>query len=355
MNKLSVAEMHQRYPHDWDDWSWPRSTLPFNDAVATANELHLQDDPLTYLEGIRESDYHRAIAINRTLLFLPPEKVIENFGSDVALWLSSSSIIDGDNKAINQALHDISGYDMDDFEIARGWVWRHGYKRASIKREIALYGLMQAVKGDALQSVDLDRVLIESARPEVTLSQKRLADYALVAVASDDYNNYYDGGRVGTWTETDGKDICYPVWIDTPTGFALTYRGAPNAIGALSTPSEHDVMIHQIQGVNGKRIDHTKPRYSDEFLGENVSARGLAPFDWQSVIIKVSEQIAAQQGAHHVAIQSGEHNVWTKLRGKDKVPHITIEQAQRNYDQPAQRLGYVQGETGDWYKNLAGI
>lgn len=347
MTKLSVAEMHQRYPHDWDDWSWPQGTPPFNDAVAMANELHLQDDPLTYLDDIREEDYHRAIAINRTLLFLPPEKVIENFGDDVALWLSSSSVLQGDNKAINQALQDMRGYNMADFEIAKGWVWRHGHKRASTKREIALYSLMQAVKGDALQSVDLDRALIESARPEVTLSQKRLADYALVAIASDDYNSYYDGGRVWTWAQTDGKEVCYPVWIDAPTGFALTYRGIPNAIGALSTPSPHDVMIHQIQGVAGKKIDHAKPLYSKEFLGDSVSARGLAPLDWQSVIIKVSEQIATQQGAQRIAVQSATHNVWTKLRGNDKQPHITVEQAQRNYDQPAQRLGYVQDETGD--------
>lgn len=351
MNTLSVRELHQRYPHDWEDHSWSDAWGTFEEALSTAAELHRQDDPLAYLETIRKEDYGRSILIHRALLYLPPEVLYDYFGQEVASWVSIRSFISGDNDAINVVLRD-KGVDTDDLEAARLWAWHHYPYDATIRRELGLYGLMQDMRNRLPDAIDLPAILSECARPEVALSAKRLGDYAVTAIRPDEYNLWYSGGRVGEWAKDKEAPVHYPVWLDAPTGFALTYKGIPQAVGALAMSSENDMMIHQIQGVKGKRIDPTKQYFEEGYYHADVSARGLAPLDWRKAVVGIAEWIGRERGVERIAIEAGAHNAWTKKRGNDDEPHLTVEEAEKSYDATARRLGYHQAEHGDWYKNL---
>lgn len=214
---------------------------------------------------------------------------------------------------------------------------------------------MQAVKADALENIDLPDLLIANAKEGVTLDKKRLESYALEPIAADAYNSYYDGGRVHRWTKlSDMNEVIYPIWIDAPTGFALTYKGAPNAVTALSMPDTDEIMINQLQGVRGERVDLTKSIYDTTRVIGVVSSRGLAPLDWHGVMVGATEQLATNLDIPKTGIQAAANNVWTKKRGNDDEPHLSIETAERIYDKTAKLLGYAKNSDHDtnWHKPI---
>jgi len=351
----SLADLHARYPYDRDERYW-QGSRSLEEAIAIAGDLHLQPDPLTYLDAIREQDHGHAIAVNDALLFLPPEAVIENFGEEVGLWTSLASSISGDNKAINAVLAEKYAYDLDDLEIARGWVWRHGFS-ASPKQTLAQYGLMQSMKQDVLARVDLSRIVYESAKDGIKLSESRIADYTIEPIEVERYNSYYDGGQVKGWDLDRSKAIGYDSWLDAPTGFALMYKGVPNAMAGLAMSELDEVMVHQLQGVQRKRVDLTKSSYSDDFVIGTVSSRGLYPLDWQKTLVTVAEHIAIETGATRAGILAAKNNVWIRPRmPSDTEPHLPIDKAIQAYDEPARRLGYEKDSSDkkdNWHKRVA--
>jgi len=352
--KESFAELHARYPYDRDERAW-LAYGTFEDAIANAGDLHLQTDPMAYLENIRSSDYKRAADINRALLFLPPQVVIDSLGEEVALWASIASDISGYSDDMDATLEEKLGYSMKDIEIARGFNYRKQLMRESVPGVLAQYSLMQAVRSDAVANIDLPAILQDSAKEGIELSSSRVDDYALIPIEAENYNTYYDGGHIKGWDDDEEKGIGYSSWIDTPTGFALTYKGIPNAIAGLAMHSTDTVMIHQLQGVKANRIDPSKSVYSKERVLGKISSRGLMPLDWQKVMVQTAEQVTRTLDIPKAGILASENNVWTKKRFRtDTVPHITLEQAANAYDKPAERLGYVRDKTkqNNWKKQL---
>jgi hypothetical protein len=354
MMKESVADLHARHPYDKDERYWDHY-LSLDEAIAAAGDLHTQDDPLTYLDTLKESDSRRAHAINKALLFLPPQVVIDSLGDEIGLWTSLSTSLQRENDAINSALHDSRGYNITDLEIARGWNWRKSSFSSSVKPILAQYGLMQAMRDGITEQVDLPAILQNSAKPGIVLSASRIDDYSTIPIEADEYNSYYDGGSVKGWGEDEDKKIKYTSWIDTPTGFALTYKGAPNAMAGLAMNGLSEIMIHQLQGVQARKIDPTKSYYSGERIVGKVSSRGLMPIDWQKVMVAINEQVAQSMDLPRVGIQAAKNNVWTKKRlPRDEEPHLPIDRAIKAYDEPAERLGYARDidKREDWHKEL---
>ena len=351
----SVGELYQEHPFDYEERYWG-SPVSLNTSIGYAEKLHLQDDPLSHLEQMREDNRSKALAVDRALLSLPPEVVIDEFGRDVALWATLNASISGDNDAMKAAMREKLGIDTDYLETAHIWVWKQRYVDSfSTRQVIAQYEAMEAMRGGAIAAVDLPELLAQSARPGVKLSDARLADYSL-APAEADFNNYYCGGSIKGWGEDEARQIGYNSWLDAPTGFTLLYRGLPNALGGLALSQLDELMAYQIQGVKAYRFDPTTSRYSENRVVGSVAARGLAPLDWQKLMIGITEAIATQMNLSKVAIQAAHNNVWTKeFLASDVEPHLPIERAVKAYDEPAQRMGYVQdtGEFGkNWHKTL---
>jgi hypothetical protein len=142
--------------------------------------------------------------------------------------------------------------------------------------------------------------------------------------------------------------IEYDIWLDSPNGFALTYKGTLNAVVGISVAENDELMVSQIQGAKAYRPSKEK---KDR---ERLHARGLMPLDWQKLMINISEELARQLNLKSMGIQSAENNQWIKTALKDgeRDVHLSKDAARRAYDEPAKRFGYVLGEDGNWHKPL---
>src|SRR5664279_4164752 len=250
---LSVAELHAAHPYDPDERCWSSIDVPFDAAARLAGEVHLQDDPVAYLDDLMEKDYKAAITINRSLLFLPPKVVFESLGEEVAVWSALNAPGTGDNDGLKAVLRDDAGYNLDDLEKARLWAWQKEHNSLG-KGILAQYRLMQDMKHGLLDQVDVLELLVKSAQPGVELSQQRLSQYELIPLETEEQ----DGERVKDWYQEISDRLAYFLWLDAPTGYALTYKGLPNAMGGIAMRGLSELMLHQLQGVQAKTIDRTK-------------------------------------------------------------------------------------------------
>ncbi len=350
-NKPSVPELFRQYPPDPDNIPWYiRNDI--DQAVDATAEIHVQADPIDYLEDLREQDYKLATLARRALFMLPPEVITEQLGTDIALWAVLTEATTREADKLKKNLENQHGYHLGRLESARLWSWQRGRFLDSVKQILADYRLTETVHGGILSDIDLPEILQNSAKSDVPLSDKRIADYALIP-AEIEHERYSVEGYIADWRKYDSATVSHNSWLDTPSGFALTYRDTPQALLGAIMKGKDQIMIHQIQGVRPARVDRSKP-YLEQVTGR-VSARGLMPLDWQRVMVTTAEHIAQRMGLSAVGIRSGENNVWTKLHlPSDKEPHMTLEQAEHAYDTPAARLGYTRADDAprDWHKQL---
>lgn len=354
--KKPLAELYAQHPFNDDERWWP-ATLPLDDAIAAGSELHTLKDPLTYLDAMHQTDRSLHSALNFALLSLPPAAVADNFGEDIALWTSVASVVAGHNDEMNAYLLSAYGHSSEDLAIARGWQWRRGGYESSAKVTLAQYGLMRAMRSELCSDLDVPALIQSAAKPGVTLSPTRIDDYSLIPIEADPYNPCYDGGRVKGWHDDEVKQIAYQSWIDAPTGFALTYKGVPNAMAGVAMRGIDELMLYQIQGVQAKKIDPSKSRCSSDYIVGAVSSRGIAPLDWQKLIVSTTESMASSLGLTQTGIQAAANNVWAKPHlWNDTKPHLTVEQATKAYDEPAKRLGYAKrsdDKKNNWHKTIS--
>lgn len=349
--KPSVAELFQQYPVDPDDIPWYLSDK-IDEAIDAAGEVHTQADPIDYLEELKRKDYGRALLARRALFLLPPEVVAKQLGTDIAVWAALTESTAGEANKVKANLEAEYGYHLGRLESARLWSWQRGSYSDSVKQILTDYQLSQTLHSSVLEDLDLPDILQNSANPDVVLSDQRIADYALIPTEIQ-HDRFSVEGHIDGWEQFNNEKTSYDAWLDTPSGFALTYRDKPQAVVGLVMNSQDEATVHQLQGVRAKRIDRTRP-YKDQVVGR-VSARGLMPLDWQRTMMTATERIAQHMGLSAVNIQSGENNVWIKPHlWKDKEPHMTIEQATSAYDTPAARLGYTRTDDKlrNWRKKL---
>lgn len=260
----------------------------------------------------------------------------------------------GDNDGINKVLETRAGYNLEDLEVSRLWQWNQYYSSQG-KPISANYQLMQSIKNGALDKLDLPKLLQQNAKPNVTLSAKRLADYALMAVplGENAYNPSFKGGWTRDWARQIDDDTRYDVWLDAPIGFALMYKGLPNALAGVAMRGSDEIIIHQIQGIRGSKVDSTK-RFTDEYVIGQIKSRGLAPIDWKKLLVDATEQIGENAGLKRIGIQAAKNNVWCN-QPRSNAHHLPLEVGEATYDQTAKRLGFSQApddRRDNWHKGI---
>lgn len=347
----SVAELYAAHPFDHNERYWP-CQYSTGEAAAAANELHIQADPVAYLDGLLTSNPTQATMINRALTHLPAEVVYASYGADVAVWTVSNTGIDGLSKELDTVLED-AGYNLTDLSACQSWQYRkhHSMSGAAI---LAQYTLMQSIKHSLLPAINLPQIIAANAAPDVGLKPKHIDRYSLMPLETKRYNEYWDGGSVKGWDGPD-QDVIYEMWLDTPIGFTLLYKGLPNAIAGIAMHGDKELMIYQLQGVRGTVVDREQSVFSSDRYIRRTSSRGLCMLDWRKVIVHIAEEIGKVVQAEQVGIQAGKNNVWTKPRMKDPLPHLTFDEASRLYDHIARRMGFsktMQDTKGNWHKSL---
>lgn len=324
--------------------------------LVAAQGLDVAPDRLAYLDNLKDSDRDVSGNLARILGVLPPETVFRTYGEHVLAWAALNASPSVVRKRLSYMLGELAGYDEVLFEKARLWCWQRCSCCTKTDEILAQHNIMEALHGSALEQVDLPTLLEDSTRPNVVLSKKRIADYSLAPLRAEESFSFPEGREVN-WSQDIGP-LRYNIWLDAPTGFALMYRGAPQAVAAVAATPFHknELMIHQLQGVRPYILnpDKSAPGYGPDSITGRRSARGLAPLDWQAFLVNTAEAVAARLGMDSLAIQEGKQNYWIKPHD-GKPAHLKEEEAVRAYDEPAARLGFVRGEDGNWHRPIAAV
>jgi len=337
---LSLGELYKEpaileYTSRYVDLSGPNleDTLQDIGDIAHADN---EEDLLAYVEALPEDGrFSQRERMAHLIGSLPMGIVASNLGERTLAW----SYVNSDyrrRRTMGEHLEE-EGYDSTFFARSREQAYRDS-SNPSASDILAHYNTMEFMVGGGVERLDLGRALKESGKEGITLSEKRAADYEVALLHSD--SEFYDGNVVD-WKDRgklrDRQGVRYSIWLDTPTGFAVNYKGVPQFAVGVNAQGPDELQIRQLQRVFGKTFQPGEKYYSGI-----KPPRGLMPLDWEKLAVKLTAQLAYDMGMENVGIIAG-----------NKVPggkvSMSTEKAIEHYDVPAKRLGFAQGDNGNWH------
>lgn len=318
----------------------------FSNTEGSLEWLEAQHSKLDYLDALTDLNSEAACRTAYQLCEMEADIICERFGVETLVWTAANAnrmaFSNDAAKKYRNALEGIAGYDERLLERAYWWIGKHKTLLGG-RAVLGQYALEKALHSDISTSLDLPALLQVSAITGQPLSDKRIADYSLIPLKTSKNNSF---GYENDWGQREEGDRIYNIWLDAPAGFALAYKGLPQAIASMAVnPRCHDeVMIYQLQGVRPIR----KRENSSDSKG---SARGLAPLDWKKFLLRTTASLAREIGVLRVGVQASENNKYVKAKanGQSLLPHKT---AVRIYDEPAIELGFTRGDDDNWHASL---
>jgi len=189
--------------------------------------------------------------------------------------------------------------------------------------------LIERVMEGFTEEIDLPRLLRETVKEGITISEKRANDYSLTPLITD---SGFAQGSVKIWSGMYDNKL-FSIWLDSPVGIGLMYKGLPNAIVSFYAPKSNRIMIEQIQGVRPESLDSQR----------KFSSRGLMPLQWEKLLVKIVEELAVDQKFKEICVVSGDNQEWLGGRGRNSKKH---------YDDIAVTMNYCQRRDKNWYKEI---
>lgn len=301
-----------------------------------------------FFDSLHDKDLDMYRRLQGAVSCLPPKRILEHYGEDGLAYVAATAVQSRIQAKLIAATGKHLGYDTGLFQKARIWNWQTFYEKHGYGGNvITQYRLFDYLQTQSSQDIDLSTHLKQSAKPGLEISDARAADYSLLPVRSVD-STYVPSGRVHGWHGELKPGTHYDVWLDAPTGLMLTYKDEPQAIIGLSQHTNGSLFVNQLQGI---RLYKVKPGsiWDNDYVLGRKSARGLAPLDWQKLLLGIAAEVAQNNGMNNVVMQSGTNNKWTKPQRDSEEAHITVEQAERAYDQQAVRFGFTHdAPKDDW-------
>jgi hypothetical protein len=328
-----IVELYQKCPESLQALRY-FDCEPFSEYVRRLR----QDPPADFSLGSLDV-YKKGLDLSIVFAHLPPTVLHEELGESALFWTWVRFPYEGREKLL-KSLAKILGKDQALLKKCSkaAWTILDSNKASDVK---SILTDIDSVNNGFLQSVDLPSLLRTCANPGVTLSDKRVGDYALVPLNTE---KHYESGYEERWgRDVHDGDRVFAVYLDTPIAMGLMYKGRPNAVVSFLPQDGKTVMIYQLQGIQQRVID--TETFDDV---RRVSSRGLAVIDWQRVLVECVRQFAVHQGYDALGIRSGHNNSWTEEQYKDGTVHLPLEEAIARYDMVAERLGFTQREK-EWY------
>lgn len=350
---MSVPALRKLYEQDpglvqglETDW---RLSVPLDAMLTAADIATRQPDIVAHLDTLSDEDPSTLDEIRQLITSLPGDIVYDNYGEEVLAWAAANSTLQDREESHRNTLTTRANYDRDLFDKACKWCWHEGGFSRKGKDVLLQYKIMQVISNGQIESIDLKTYLQQAPRPGVELSDKRIADYGLIPLRTQRDFALPNGPAIGFgWHDRVEPTIRYDIFLDAPTGFALTYKGKPNAFVSVAASSQEELMIYQLQGVRADKVDPQIPPDHDGYVVGKASSRGLPPLDWQKLLIDITTDLAQSLGLKSVGIQSAENNEWAQPVDGDG-PLIDEATTIKAYDVPAQRLGFTKGRDRNWY------
>lgn len=314
---------------------------------------------------LKEDNYKEWYRVKSFFESIPPAQIIEEYGRDLLLWLA----LNKDSSAGVEPLAKALQVDPSLIVQAQTWCWQVQEERLvdeqpTGKYLLSQFKIMEYFESGGLDCIDATKLIKECTKEGAAISQKRANSYELEPLRSEGRGERCADGYASEWLEREViPEVVYSIWLDAPTGFILKYKGRPQSVvGVAARPDNGEPMVYQLQGVQGKKVDFSKKWEMHPEVGEVESkdyvigkacSRGLAPLDWQRLMISVTEEVTANLGQGSIWIQSGKNNKWANIRDNAEKWHLDKEVAKKTYDETAQRLGFTPDPAdGNWRKDL---
>ena len=305
-----------------------KSTVPL--VGAALNRLEKKADIVSLkLEDLSKCPNSEDLSL--VLASLPSEIQMSELDRDALLWVYTHypSYVRDVKRSIASALYEVGGLDPDLLERAEDTATNLIHDK-SIPTILKNYDLLNCIC-EAVNQIDLPPLLELYAKKDVSFSDKRIKDYRLELVFPKRNDHY---GREELWDNYRINNKKFDIYLDTPIGIALAYKGEPNAIIGFCAKDEKTLFIKQIQGVMPEKGEGYAKAHS----------RGLVVLEWEKLLVNITEKVAQTLGFEEVIVQGGLNNTWGKarIRGKER------------YDKPAKEQGYIQNLDENWSKDLTG-
>jgi hypothetical protein len=202
------------------------------------------------------------------------------------------------------------------------------------------YDLSERLSNGILNKINLEDILLKSAKEGIKLSQKRIKDYYIEPMFTEPGHFKGYEKKWGLLSEDTPKG---QVYLDSPIGIGLFYKKEPNAVVSFIPNDFNTLKIFQLQLINlsvyEKNIEKIK------------RPRGLMPIDWKKTLIECTKELGKLSGYRQLSIISGNRNKWAH-EGIDRTTHLALTDAFIIYDDTAKRLGFEKRQDGDWYISL---
>ena len=271
--------------------------------------------------------------------FAPHKELVETFGKDILLWTWAQGVYL--RKDIENSVVSLTNKNLDLLERARLYAWRV-LCTCDAMQVMQTYDLFSSLP-DTLAKINLPDLLHGNKLQKIKLSDEMIAKYLLSFVRT---KGDYESGREERWGDHNVVgNRTFAIWMDAPVGIALMYEGQPSAVVSFAPKSLDTLMIHQLQGVQPRIIEHYK------FVG-SIRTRGLSQLDWRKLLVECAEHVAKTQGFKELAVQGAHNNYWIKPRQGEAKAHLSLNEAVLKYNKQAERLGFKQREDKNWYKVL---
>ncbi len=328
--------------------------------IGALGQLSTGDSLLATLESLSEYDQTRECAA-ALLGGLPANALLSHFGEKVMAWTAVNDRHWPQRGGGFRAEIDEEGYDSE--LLARAVTLAWGIRRPPrVMDVLTQFAVMESTVNINELIADWPELLVESAHPGVTLSERRLADYGILPFRVDfnEHTRNETQGRVRNWPGREDFEIIAPekeavaegerrlgkyygIWLDTPVGFALTHKGIPQAFLSVSSNDGQKLVIEQLQRVQAKIYDADL----DNMIVDYKMPRGLMPLDWQKLLVRSAAILAGRLDMKTLALQTCNNILARTYHGKPSC-HLERDQAIWAYDETAYRLGFTRGDDGIW-------
>lgn len=311
---------------------------------------------LPELEDLGFYDYRREHAA-RLLGTMQAGVLLERFGAEVMAW----TVANGrrwESEEFQTQLEE-EGFNPRFLVWSKLLAWPdHGYERTAPKAAAVLRqnAVMEAMHGKQLAQIDLPRLLRESALPGVELEDKRIGAYAFIPLNIQSDILHATQGYIESWPGQEDIEsqpvisskrklmVSYSTWLDTPVGFALTYKGIPQAVVGMQVNGQNELIVQQLQQVQGTLYDTER---KNKIVGRRLP-RGLMTIDGSAVLLRSAAILAEGLGMESVALQTSEEVRSRTCNGKQTC-FLTREQAVLAYDAVAYRMGFKRDDDDRWH------
>jgi hypothetical protein len=289
------------------------------------------------------------------LLGMEPRRVRDTFGQESIVWVEPGALeSEYQNKLPPEDLEQ-AGFNHEIFTKACSWAIEvkrlefdsaHEDEPADVTTRDVLhsYAAMDYILNGGLEGIDLHALLTQFKLPEVELSNKKIKHYSLQPMRTNRVQK--TEGFEATWNShnrnSDAKK--YNIYLDTPVGIALMYKGKPNAVVGIAPMGQEELRIFQIQVVKPKKNEPLPEDPTKKVAVGKIAGRGLARIDWRGLLIATTCELARGLNIPAVGIQPAKDNKWV-MQGK-----LSLKTAENTYDATAQRMGFSQNKSGHLYK-----